>query len=116
MVQRRQVSTDGVSLIHDYRDIRDATKSTARTLDLLVIRVQKVDARFVSRFSSGSALDRDTQDLIARRSTCDEIDSCVVDIGALETPLREPIEDQGLAEVSRDLRVAGTLEHVEEGG
>ena len=87
MVQRCQIATDSGSLIDDYRDVRDATKGTARLLDFLVIRVQKVDSRLVSRFGSGAALYRDTQDLLARRSTCNEIDSRMVDVSALEAPL-----------------------------
>lgn len=57
MAQRCQVAADSASLIDDYRDIRNATKGMARTFDLLVVRVQKVDARLVSGFGAGPAFD-----------------------------------------------------------
>jgi len=75
-------------LIDNHSDIWDATKGSAGAFDLLVIRVEEIDARFLTDFASGAALDRDAQDFLTRRSTCDEIDSGMVYVSALKASLR----------------------------
>ncbi|MBK9575020.1 MAG: hypothetical protein IPO43_21190 [Rhodoferax sp.] len=74
-------------MIYDYRDVRDTAEGAAGGLYLLVILVKKIDARFISRVGPGAALYRYAQNLLARRSTRDEIDSRVVYVSALKAPL-----------------------------
>jgi len=87
MLQGRQIPADCTSVIDNYRYVWDATKGTAGSLDLLVVLVEKVDARLICWVDSGSALYRDTQDFVARWATCNEIDPGMVYVSAFKAPL-----------------------------